>query len=271
MKIYVPFKKWFITQGFAQNANTYYKEGGLKGHTGMDIMAIGDTNMYAGYDGYCYSVVNKDNPDLMRYRAVYTLIEDTGVFYELSYGHCNKIFVQVGDVKRGDLIATEGNTGDVASGGKKVTAEEKKDGSRKGAHLHFQLRLVIPVSKVTDGKKYLSDSKGKFKKNGKFFEIVDYKNGYKGCVDMSPYLVNESAYKKPIIDIIFPINQVTSTLKYGSNGHQVKLLQKLLGVTVDGSFGIETLSAVKKFQKLRKLTVDGIVGKLTTHALYNQS
>ena len=57
------------------------------------------------------------------------------------------------------------------------------------------------------------------------------------------------------------------TLKLGSRGDSVKLLQKKLGITADGSFGPKTEIAVKEFQKKHKLKADGIVGAGTWKAL----
>jgi peptidoglycan hydrolase-like protein with peptidoglycan-binding domain len=58
----------------------------------------------------------------------------------------------------------------------------------------------------------------------------------------------------------------------GSEGRQVKLLQKALGdVKVDGVFGPETEAAVEKFQEAGGLTVDGVVGPLTSAALRTQT
>lgn len=52
-------------------------------------------------------------------------------------------------------------------------------------------------------------------------------------------------------------------LKRGSTGEHVKILQQLLGITIDGSFGPATEAAVKEFQKNNKLAVDGSVGPAT--------
>ncbi|WP_171016616.1 L,D-transpeptidase family protein [Pseudalkalibacillus caeni] len=60
------------------------------------------------------------------------------------------------------------------------------------------------------------------------------------------------------------------TLKYGSKGEAVKILQRKLNITADGSFGPQTLSAVKKFQKSKGLVADGIVGAKTRAALFNK-
>lgn len=57
------------------------------------------------------------------------------------------------------------------------------------------------------------------------------------------------------------------TIKLGSKGENVKILQKALNLTVDGSFGPKTDKAVRDFQKKNKLTVDGVVGPKTWAAL----
>src|ERR1700739_1357092 len=56
-------------------------------------------------------------------------------------------------------------------------------------------------------------------------------------------------------------------LSRGSEGRQVKLLQKALHVKVDGIFGPETEGAVVMFQKRQGLEADGIVGPRTKAAL----
>lgn len=58
-----------------------------------------------------------------------------------------------------------------------------------------------------------------------------------------------------------------TTLKNGSRGDEVKLLQSKLNVTADGIFGQNTETAVKLFQCQNGLTVDGIVGPKTWAAL----
>lgn len=52
----------------------------------------------------------------------------------------------------------------------------------------------------------------------------------------------------------------TQTLKKGSKGDEVKELQKIVGVTADGNFGLKTAAAVKEWQAANGLTADGIVG-----------
>ncbi|KHE70043.1 L,D-transpeptidase family protein [Halobacillus sp. BBL2006] len=60
------------------------------------------------------------------------------------------------------------------------------------------------------------------------------------------------------------------TLRYGSKGDSVKILQRKLSITADGSFGPQTLRAVKKFQTSKGLVADGIVGPKTRKALFSK-
>lgn len=81
---------------------------------------------------------------------------------------------------------------------------------------------------------------------------------------------DESLWKFDIkAPIIMPETVVKSKplLKQGSKGEDVKHLQTLLGITVDGDFGPKTAKAVKDFQTKVKLTADGIVGPYTYEAL----
>lgn len=65
------------------------------------------------------------------------------------------------------------------------------------------------------------------------------------------------------------ISDVPEVLQYGSQGNSVKLLQTALNALgfncgdVDGSFGDQTLAAVKRFQKSVGMAGDGIVGDNT--------
>ena len=68
-------------------------------------------------------------------------------------------------------------------------------------------------------------------------------------------------------------NQVEALSKYGSRGTEVKTIQEKLkrwgyySGSVDGIYGSQTVSAVKKFQKKNGLTVDGIAGTQTLKAM----
>ncbi|HEY2767448.1 MAG TPA: peptidoglycan-binding domain-containing protein, partial [Solirubrobacteraceae bacterium] len=57
------------------------------------------------------------------------------------------------------------------------------------------------------------------------------------------------------------------TLRAGSEGRQVRLLQQALGVPVDGVYGPGTEAAVRRFQESRGLKIDGVLGAATARAL----
>lgn len=80
-----------------------------------------------------------------------------------------------------------------------------------------------------------------------------------------------------LLILIFIINKLTiisiATSKFGSSGDEVRQIQQKLknwgyyNGTVDGIYGSQTVSAVKKFQSKNGLTADGIAGTKTLQAL----
>jgi peptidoglycan hydrolase-like protein with peptidoglycan-binding domain len=56
------------------------------------------------------------------------------------------------------------------------------------------------------------------------------------------------------------------TLRAGTEGRQVRLLQQALGLPVDGVYGPATEAAVRRFQLSRGLPVDGVFGAATARA-----
>lgn len=62
------------------------------------------------------------------------------------------------------------------------------------------------------------------------------------------------------------ISRIMPTLRQAGSANtinSVTLLQRTLGIAQSGTFGVDTLSAVKGFQRKNHLTEDGIVGKNT--------
>ena len=51
-----------------------------------------------------------------------------------------------------------------------------------------------------------------------------------------------------------------NTIKLGSKGEDVKVLQKYLDITADGDFGANTDKKVKEWQKSKGLVADGVIG-----------
>ena len=68
-------------------------------------------------------------------------------------------------------------------------------------------------------------------------------------------------------------SDIETLSKYGSRGEEVRTIQEKLkrwgyySGSVDGIYGSQTVSAVKKFQQKNGLTVDGIAGKNTLNAM----
>ena len=62
-------------------------------------------------------------------------------------------------------------------------------------------------------------------------------------------------------------DQAQATIYPGQRGSGVSALQSALGVSRDGVFGAETLSALKTFQASKGLVIDGIAGPATLPAL----
>lgn len=69
--------------------------------------------------------------------------------------------------------------------------------------------------------------------------------------------------------VVAPKHPFAGTLHKGRmNNGAVKDVQKKLGITADGDFGVKTEAAVIKFQRAHKLTADGIVGPKTWAAIW---
>jgi len=66
-----------------------------------------------------------------------------------------------------------------------------------------------------------------------------------------------------------PSSNLTLTMRRGSSGDEVKLLQAKLGLDQDGQFGPKTQAAVKAYQLTNGLQADGVVGPKTRAILNN--
>lgn len=198
MKYFYPLADWLTSQYFGGNANPLYTTSGLKGHPAIDGITL-QGNPYgqpvtAAVRSLVYKVVNRDNPDLSRYRAVCTLHQDGDVFVELQYGHMKDIYVEPGNtVLPLQVLGTCGNTGDVFKNGVAVSTADKLLGSRDGAHVHFQKRRCKRVQGITPGKEYLAshwDARQPHRDaEGFYYEYLDSGNGYAACSDPLPEMV----------------------------------------------------------------------------------
>jgi putative chitinase len=66
-----------------------------------------------------------------------------------------------------------------------------------------------------------------------------------------------------------PVTEASTViLKLGSRGDEVKKLQKALGITDDGVFGLQTSATLMQWQRNNGLKADGIAGPATLGKLY---
>lgn len=189
-----PFPRSTIQQYFGENATTLYSTDGLKGHPGEDYVVKWGTPVPCAADNsYCYSILNKDNTDLSKYRAPCFIVEDATGVYELIYGHASNVLAVSGKTyNTGDIVSLVGNTGPVFVGSHQETNAEKLGPTHPGAHLHFQVRLLTKVKKTNRNKQYIVDGTGLLQKDGFYYEIVNYDNGFNGCIDPEPFFAAKS-------------------------------------------------------------------------------
>lgn len=234
-------KPKFITQHFGNNKNALFY-GGF-GHTGLDYFVPGGVGAYihALGDGEVLNVLKVGSDPRTDYWELQVKWEHDGKIYKLGYGHIAGFCVEVGDkFKQGDIIAIQGNGGNVASNGVKVSKEDRLNGDKRGAHVHFSVKEIDKNGGV---KNWDKDSRG----------------------NINPYqFMAEITEEKPE-----PQNPI---LRRGDKGDDVKKLQVLLNshgnkLKVDGDFGVQTQAAVKGFQIKHGLLADSIVGKVTWAAL----
>jgi murein DD-endopeptidase MepM/ murein hydrolase activator NlpD len=196
LELYAPLEHYIVSQRFGANPNINGYQSG--GHPGMDLVTTyGDTIRFAA-EGPVYKTINFGNPDLMAYRAVMQIVEldDSLDCYEITYGHCDTLLCRHGLFQIGSLVATEGNTGEVYSGGRLVTLAEKQAGSKAGFHLHFQLRYCRKVTTYDPTQHYLSseaDQTSPYDDGRYYYSIPHYDNGANGCIDPMPFMVSRSA------------------------------------------------------------------------------
>lgn len=230
-------------QGFAKNYNPLYHEGGLLGHTGIDINCGYGSPIASLTSGLVYSTYPIEKPANDGYTAVFVITETPLETFEFSYGHVSEIDCTVGqEVKTGDTIAKEGNHGEVYSGNTLITLAMQAAGDHDGHHRHYQKRAVKKVPKTDPSKHYLQTAEGLYLKDGSYYEVYDYENGFNGCVDWSLPLF-------------------TRDFEHGDTGYDVYLLQKALVLEVNfapedciGIFGPKTAAAVQELQQKHGIT-----------------
>lgn len=229
------------TQGFARNANPSYKENKLYGHTGMDLACGFGSRITSPYSGLVYKIINNSQPanDGTGFWGVFIIV-DTGIeCFEYLVGHCSEIMAKEGDITYvGQSIAKEGNTGKVYSGNEEITVAMKKAGDKRGSHRHIQKRPLKKTRITEDGKAYLSSYQSFPYRDdsGFYYEIIDFDNGYNGCVD--PTL--------PLFSRNLTVNSFGSDVLALQN---ILVKEGCLDAVPTGFFWWKTLGAVINFQR----------------------
>lgn len=204
------------TQGFGENGNPSYKAQGLKGHTGIDVKCEFDSPVefpIVDFDrAYVSLVLDKEHPaaDGSNYWCVNAIVERAnGEVFEFQIGHLNKIFVRPGlMLTPGYVIGTEGNHGIVYEGHRIISIAEENIGIQDGHHRHYQKRLLNKVSQAIQGKNYISGWKQVLyvtPGDERFLEVINYDNGFHGCVDPQGELDRYEAHKATLPGYIAPV------------------------------------------------------------------
>jgi peptidoglycan hydrolase-like protein with peptidoglycan-binding domain len=97
--------------------------------------------------------------------------------------------------------------------------------------------------------------------NGGNIGLADRQSRYKKAMEVfgNPVSISEATDND---DNDMDLSDI-GTLRKGSKGDGVKMMQEALGVGADGSFGPGTERALKAWQTKNGLTADGIAGPMT--------
>lgn len=236
----------YIGQGFGENMNPSYKDGGLKGHSGVDQNCGFGSPIYSQHSGIAYKVLTKSHPanDGTGFTGVFMIVDDGIECFEWLVGHCDPVVTEGQKIEKGELIGFEANHGTVFSGNMQITLAMQQAGDTRGSHRHTQKRPVRPM-RMAAGIMLSSFGNGNQpyrSPDGFYYQIIDFFNGYNGCVD--PYA--------PVF---------LRDLWTGSEGYDVFVLQRALKhlgffahPECTGYFGIITIRAVRAFQSANSIT-----------------
>ena len=180
---------------------------------------------------------------------------------------------------RGNTVITiEGNTSVNSddNGGSVMKRERSKNIVAYGrpAYKSAQDRdKIINLAKSECGTTEWPPNSNNVKYNTWFYKKEVSGAAYPWCAVFISWLFDQLPSKSVVNDQIPKVNTSNKpTIRRGSNGPYVKLLQELLSLRgyilkVDGIFGPATETYVRSFQKAHGLEADGIVGPLTWNKL----
>ena len=275
-----PGKAWKVTSKFGYRVHPIKKT--KKHHNGVDIWKGGNPYLEACFDGKVVGVSTSTDPNGAGNKVV---VQSTvmGKKVTWTYFHMVKgsIKVKVGQkISAGTVVGRMGQTGFAT-----------------GDHLHWEIWAghlkSQPLKGFATGKGFYDPMK--FTAAAIEWEKVNVEAGEETSVEapvekmpahsveapvkvvepvkpapVKPAPVKPAPVKPAPVKVVVPenVDLPSVILKEGSSGKSVEVLQRKLGIAVDGDFGPATRKAVVGFQVKHDLTADGIVGPKTWKALY---
>lgn len=172
-----------IFQYYAENPQLYFRLG-MNGHNGWDLVTKENDEVHSVCDGY---VLKCDYGETSFGKGIWILSKpEENRALMTVYFHLNQIYVKEGqEVKAGDIIGLEGNTGFIISGNTPFWGNAP---AGRGVHLHFGAYSLIE-GRDKNGNAYWIE--------GRPFSKEYPDNGYNGAVnpfDYYPSIVFENAH-----------------------------------------------------------------------------
>jgi len=243
-----PGRDWKVTSRMGWRIHPIKKV--KKHHNGTDIISKHEPCVIeAPYDGKVLAVGNNPagfgNYVILRH-------DIKGKPYTSLYAHMKNGSVKV---KKGQRVVAGTMLGKMGT-----------TGTSTGKHLHWELRAGKKHTWSDTGKSYIEpvaffDALIKWEKT-----IATAPIEAKETDPVAPAPTHDDAGAKAAAKPVVAA-PAKPTLKVGSKGANVKVLQKKVGVTADGAFGPITKKAVMAFQKKHGLPETGVVDSATWDAL----
>lgn len=227
-ELYYPCKPYSVNQPFGVNWNPVYKQQGLLGHNGEDLLAVTGQKVYASHDGTCFPTVDNhggngiilqaDPVNKNFFTLYWHLIQDDAVV------HTGQV------VKAGDLLGYADSTG-----------------VSTGSHLH--MGLTIYPADYNNGYQGHVDPQPYF--NGKYAEDINNppppvpKFQFTKTLKMGSWNVDVRELQTLLARIGLYLGKVDGI--YGNMTRSaVMQFQLANGLISDGIFGVKSASVANK-------------------------
>jgi len=172
-----------------------------------------------------------------------------GTYYVIAAGRANHAGEGVwkGVSGNASLIGIEGE-----NSGREPWPDVQMDACRRGVAA-LLAKLDLDAAMCCGHREYAP-----LRKVDPVFDMDDFRAGVRA-------VMQGTATVRPLIPAAD--DRQRATLRRGDRGDAVRVLQRLLGLEIDGVFGPHTEVAVRRFQAAQGLVPDGIVGPVSWKAL----